>query len=57
MTKAFRTDHPFQIGTVATQLGCGLLILGVGIAGYFTFRRIEYRQRRGGADSLPTPGD
>jgi hypothetical protein len=39
---------------VATQLGCGLLILGVGIAGHVLCRRIERRKRRGAADSVPT---
>jgi|SRR5713226_3760218 len=29
------------IGAVATQLGCGLLILGTGVAGYLICRRIE----------------
>src|SRR6185437_11668121 len=32
------------MGAVATQLGCGLLILGTGIGGSFHCRRIENRQ-------------
>jgi len=34
------------MGSVATQLGCGLLILGVGVAGHLLCRRIERRERR-----------
>jgi len=35
------------MGAVATQLGCGVLILAVGLAGHVICRRIERRQRRG----------
>lgn len=42
------------MGAVATQLGCGLLILGVGIVGHFLCRRIERRQRRGQESPSPT---
>ena len=45
------------MGAVATQLACGLLILAVGISGHVLCRRIERRQRRGGADPIPTPGE
>lgn len=45
------------IGAVATQLGCGLLILAVGVAGHFLCRRIERQQRRGAADPIPTAGE
>jgi thiol:disulfide interchange protein len=41
------------MGAVATQLGCGLLILATGIAGYFLCRRIEGREAAGA--SLPRP--
>ncbi len=37
------------VGAVATQLGCGVLLLAVGVAGHFLCRRIE---TRGGADAL-----
>jgi hypothetical protein len=30
------------MGAVATQLGCGLLILGTGVVGHLLCRRIEY---------------
>ncbi len=43
-------------GAVWTQLGCGLLILGVGIAGHIWCRRYERHQRRGAADPVPAPG-
>jgi hypothetical protein len=42
------------MGAVATQLGCGLMILAVGIGGHLIFRRIERQDRRGGADPVPT---
>lgn len=45
------------IGSVATQLACGLFILAVGIVGHVAFRRYERRQRRGAADPSPTPGE
>lgn len=45
------------MGSVATQLACGLLILGVGVAGHLLCRRHERRGRRGSADPVPTPGD
>jgi positive regulator of sigma E activity len=45
------------MGSVATQLACGLLILGVGITGHLLCRRYERRERRGSADPVPTPGD
>jgi DHA3 family macrolide efflux protein-like MFS transporter len=45
------------MGSVATQLACGLLILGVGIAGHLLCRRHERRERRGSVDPVPTPGE
>jgi hypothetical protein len=45
------------MGAVATQLGCGVLIFAVGVVGHLLCRRIERRQRRGGADPVPTPGE
>jgi hypothetical protein len=45
------------MGAVATQLGCGLLILAVGGVGHFICRRIERQQRRRNADPVPTPGE
>jgi MFS transporter, DHA3 family, macrolide efflux protein len=45
------------MGAVATQLGCGLLIFAVGVAGHFICRRIERQQRRGSVDPVPTPGE
>jgi hypothetical protein len=45
------------MGAVATQLACGLLIVGVGGAGHLLCRRHERRDRRGAADPVPTPGD
>jgi hypothetical protein len=45
------------IGAVATQLGCGLLILGTGVAGYLLCRRIENRQVAGRAAPAPAPAD
>jgi hypothetical protein len=45
------------MGAVATQLACGLLILGVGLVGHVLCRRYERRERRGAADPVPTPGE
>jgi len=45
------------MGAVATQLGCGILILAIGVVGYVLCRRLERRERRGTADSVPTPGE
>jgi hypothetical protein len=45
------------MGSVATQLACGLLILGVGISGHLLCRRHERHERRGSADPVPTPGE
>ncbi|HEY6719243.1 MAG TPA: MFS transporter [Reyranella sp.] len=45
------------VGAVATQLGCGLLILGTGVAGYLLCRRIENRQAAGQAAPSPAPAD
>jgi hypothetical protein len=45
------------MGAVATQLGCGLLILAIGIAGYFLCRRIEGRAAAGAALPRPAPGE
>src|SRR5260370_14956906 len=42
------------MGAAATQLGCGLLILATGIAGYFLCRRIEGRAAAG-APPPPAP--
>ena len=41
------------VGAVATQLGCGLLILATGIVGHLLCRRHE--NRRPAADVLPAP--
>ena len=45
------------MGAVATQLGCGLLILATGIAGYFLCRRLEEREAAGAALPRPAPGE
>jgi DHA3 family macrolide efflux protein-like MFS transporter len=45
------------MGAVATQLACGLLILGVGVGGHLLCRRHERKERRGAADPVPTPGE
>src|SRR5579883_71510 len=45
------------MGAVATQLGCGLLILAVGVGGHVICRRHEGRQRAGAADPLPAAGE
>jgi MFS transporter, DHA3 family, macrolide efflux protein len=45
------------MGAVATQLGCGLLILGTGVAGHLLCRRHEDRERAGAADPSPAPGE
>ncbi len=45
------------MGAVATQLACGLLILGVGVAGHLICRRRERRDRPIATDPVPTPGD
>ncbi len=44
------------MGAVATQLGCGLLILATGVAGHFLCRRLENRERAGAADPSPVAG-
>ena len=36
-----------QLGSVATQLGCGLVILAVGITGHIYYRRAENREAAG----------
>ncbi len=38
-----------QLGAVATQLGCGLVILAIGIAGHVYYRRAETREEAGAA--------
>ncbi|CAN5652983.1 hypothetical protein BH10PSE6_BH10PSE6_45140 [soil metagenome] len=45
------------MGAVATQLGCGLLILGVGLIGHVLCRRVELRERRGASDPSPPPDE
>ncbi|MFI4999941.1 MAG: hypothetical protein ACHQK9_08690 [Reyranellales bacterium] len=45
------------MGAVATQLGCGLLILATGVIGHFLYRRHEDRERAGAADPSPVPGE
>ena len=45
------------MGAVATQLGCGLLILGTGVIGHLLCRRHEDRERAGAADPVPNPAD
>ena len=45
------------MGAVATQLGCGLLILATGVAGYFLCRRIEEREAAGAACPRPHPAN
>jgi hypothetical protein len=45
------------MGAVATQLGCGLLILGTGIVGHILCRRIENREAAGQRVPAPTPAD
>jgi hypothetical protein len=42
-----------MLGAVATQLGCGLLILATGIVGYVLYRRIEDREAAGAAAPDP----
>ena len=36
------------LGSVGTQLVCGIIILGIGVSGHIVCRRIENRERRGG---------
>jgi hypothetical protein len=43
------------MGAVATQLGCGLLILATGVAGHIVCRRIENRDAAGRAAPAPAP--
>jgi hypothetical protein len=45
------------MGAVATQLACGILILGTGIAGNLVCRRIENRQAAGRAIAAIAPAD
>jgi hypothetical protein len=45
------------MGAVATQLGCGLLILGTGVGGYLLCRRHEDRERAGAVQPAPAPGE
>jgi hypothetical protein len=47
------------MGAVATQLGCGLLILATGVAGHLICRRIENREiaARSAAAPAPQPAD
>lgn len=45
------------IGPTHTEFYFGLLLLGLGIAGYAFFRRYENRQRAGQADPAPAAGE
>ena len=45
------------MGAVATQLACGLLILGTGIAGNLVCRRIENRDAAACGTPSPAPAD
>ena len=45
------------MGAVATQLACGLLILGIGLAGNLTCRRHEDRARPAATQPAPNPAD
>lgn len=45
------------IGAVGTELGCGVLILSVGLTGHILCRRHENRRRAGAADPVPVPGE
>ena len=45
------------MGAVATQLGCGLLILGTGMVGSIVCRRIENRQATARSAPSPAPAD
>jgi MFS transporter, DHA3 family, macrolide efflux protein len=45
------------MGAVATQLACGLLILGIGVSGHLVCRRHEDRVRAGAADPAANPAD
>ena len=45
------------MGAVATQLGCGLLILATGIVGFLLCRRLEEREAAGAALPRPAPGE
>src|SRR5476649_1459808 len=48
MVSSLVSSWSFEImGAVATQLGCGLLILATGVAGYFLCQRIEGRAAAG----------
>jgi DHA3 family macrolide efflux protein-like MFS transporter len=58
MVSSLVSSWSFEImGAVATQLACGLLILGTGVAGYLLCRRHEDRARAGAAAPSPAPGN
>jgi MFS transporter, DHA3 family, macrolide efflux protein len=46
-----------MLGAVATQLGCGLVILATGVAGCVLCRRIEQRHLSARAAAAPTAAD
>jgi DHA3 family macrolide efflux protein-like MFS transporter len=57
MVSSLVSSWSFEImGAVATQLACGLLILGTGVAGYLLCRRHEDRERAGAAAPSSAPG-
>jgi DHA3 family macrolide efflux protein-like MFS transporter len=45
------------MGSVATQLACGVLIFGIGVVGHLLCRRHERRERRDAAHPVATPGE
>jgi len=49
---AFATPLLDLMGSVATEMMCGLIILAVGIGGYVVCRRVEDRARAGAADPV-----
>lgn len=59
LAASFLATWCFELmGAVATQLACGLLILGTGIGGNLVCRRIENRQAdQRGAAASPAPAD
>ena len=54
---AFATPLLDLMGSAATELMCGLIILAVGVGGHVVCRRIEDRDRRGAANPVATPGE
>src|SRR4051812_375366 len=54
---AFAPPLLHLMGSAATELMWGLIILAVGVGGHVVCRRIEDRDRRGAANPVATPGE